>query len=51
MGHDRLTVRGDLHVQFERGHPELQRVRERARTAFWPQTQTTSMGLHVQPRP
>jgi hypothetical protein len=49
--HDGSTVLGDLHVQFQRGDTQLQRVGERRQAALRSQAQTTAVGLNVQRGP
>ena len=49
--HDGSTVLGDLHVQFQRGDAQLQRVGERRQAALRSQAQTTAVGLNLQRGP
>ncbi len=48
VGDDGLAVLGDLHVQFEGGHPELEGVAEGGEGVLHPQPEAAPVGLHVE---
>ncbi|MDT0353902.1 hypothetical protein [Pseudonocardia charpentierae] len=47
---DGLTLLGDLHVQFQCGHTQLQGVGERRKAARRSQAEATAMSLDVERR-
>ncbi len=51
MGDDRVTVRGDLDIQFECAHPEFEGVGESGQGVLRYQAESASVGLEVENRP